>query len=141
MLVHGDGSTVGLVSGGCLESDLAEHARRVHEAGAAEVVRYDTRDDDDAPWGLGLGCNGLIDVRLEPLRPDQAVSMAELLEQARASQTPSVLATPDRLVDFVTYLPAVGVHALLGGTEPNTIGDWGDRTVLNEAGNQVSAAP
>src|SRR5258706_14481667 len=33
MLVRGDGSTVGLVSGGCRESDLAAHARRVHEGG------------------------------------------------------------------------------------------------------------
>src|SRR5919206_5080987 len=50
MLVRVDGSTVGLVSGGCLESDLALHARRVHESGRAEVVSYDTRADDDAVW-------------------------------------------------------------------------------------------
>lgn len=140
MLIRTDGSTVGLVSGGCLESDLAEHARRVHEAGSAEIVRYDTRDDDDAPWGLGLGCNGLIDVLLEPLRPDQAVSMAELLEQALASHTPTVLATPIRIVDNVNYSPVIGAHALLGGAETTTIGDWGDGSVLHEAGDQVSAA-
>ena len=69
MVIRSDSSTVGLVSGGCLESDLAEHARRVHASGRAEVVTYDTRDDDDAPWGLGLGCNGLIEVLLEPLPP------------------------------------------------------------------------
>src|SRR5215218_9496953 len=67
MVARVDGSTVGLVSGGCLESDLAIHARRVHESGRAEVVSYDTRADDDAVWGLGLGCNGLIDILLEPL--------------------------------------------------------------------------
>ncbi len=124
MLIRTDGSTVGLVSGGCLESDLAEHARRVHESGAAEVVRYDTRDDDDAPWGLGLGCNGLIDVLLEPLRPEQAVSMAALLDQALGGHTPTVLATLIRIVDFANYSPAVGAHALLGGELTTTIGDW-----------------
>ncbi|MGZ8493295.1 MAG: XdhC family protein, partial [Gemmatirosa sp.] len=67
MLVRVDGTTVGLVSGGCLESDLAEHARRVHATGRAEVIAYDTRADDDAVWGLGLGCNGLIEVLLQPL--------------------------------------------------------------------------
>src|ERR1700693_1604043 len=43
MVIRTDGSTVGLVSGGCLESDLAEHARRVHANGHVEVVAYDTR--------------------------------------------------------------------------------------------------
>ena len=47
MLARVDGSTVGLVSGGCLESDLAHHARRVHDTGVAEVITYDTRADDD----------------------------------------------------------------------------------------------
>src|SRR6185503_7418388 len=93
MLVRGDGSTVGLVSGGCLESDLAEHARRVHEAGHAEVVRYDTRNDDDAPWGLGLGCNGVIDVLLEPLPPARGKYLAKLLDKALNADKRSVLAT------------------------------------------------
>src|SRR5918997_1175654 len=76
MLVRVDGSTVGLVSGGCLESDLAAHARRLHATGRAEVVTYDTRADDDGVWGLGLGCNGLIDVLLEPLPPERASAVA-----------------------------------------------------------------
>src|SRR6478672_3367455 len=93
MLIRADGSTVGLVSGGCLESDLAEHARRVHEAGRSEVIRYDTRNDDDAPWGLGLGCNGVIDVLLEPLPPARGKYLAKLLDKALAGDHPSVLAT------------------------------------------------
>jgi len=82
MVIRDDSSTVGLVSGGCLESDLAEHARRVRASGRAEVVTYDTRNDDDAPWGLGLGCNGLIEVLLEPLPPLQARDVAGLIDQS-----------------------------------------------------------
>ena len=93
MVIRTDGSTVGLVSGGCLESDLAEHARRVHTNGRAEVVSYDTRDDDDAPWGLGLGCNGLIEVLLEPLPPSGARDVAAIIDQALAGDSPSVIAT------------------------------------------------
>jgi xanthine dehydrogenase accessory factor len=127
MLVRGDGSTVGLVSGGCLESDLAEHARRVHEGGRAEVVRYDTRDDDDAPWGLGLGCNGLIDVLLEPLPPARAAYLAKLLDRALAAAEPSVLAT------VIKAPVGVGAHALIIGNRIEKTGGWGTDATLAKA--------
>lgn len=112
MLVRVDGSTVGLVSGGCLESDLAAHARRLHATGCAEVVTYDTRADDDGVWGLGLGCNGLIDVLLEPLLPASAAALASLLGLALGAGTPSVLATVVHVDAPAPGAPAVGAHAL-----------------------------
>jgi xanthine/CO dehydrogenase XdhC/CoxF family maturation factor len=127
MLVRGDGSTVGLVSGGCLESDLAEHARRVHESGRSEVVRYDTRDDDDAPWGLGLGCNGLIDVLLEPLPPARAGYLAKLLDRALSADKPSVLAT------IIKASEGVGAHALIIGNNIEKTGGWGKDSTLAKA--------
>ena len=134
MLVRGDGSTVGLVSGGCLESDLAEHARRVHESGRAEVVRYDTRDDDDAPWGLGLGCNGLIDVLLEPLPPARASYLAKLLDRALAADNPSVLATVIKAPDSEAGPSvSVGAHALIIGNTIEKTGGWGSDTTLANA--------
>lgn len=131
MLVRGDGSTVGLVSGGCLESDLAEHARRVHEAGRAEVVRYDTRDDDDAPWGLGLGCNGLIDVLLEPLPPTRAGYLAKLLDRALTADKPSVLATVIKVPEGSSQ--GVGGHALIIGNRIEKTGGWGKDNTLAKA--------
>lgn len=67
MIVHADGSTVGAVSGGCLEADIVARAAEVIASGVADVVHYDTRASDDVVMGLGLGCQGVIDVRLEPL--------------------------------------------------------------------------
>ena len=132
MLVRGDGSTIGLVSGGCLESDLAEHARRVHQQGRAEVVRYDTRDDDDAPWGLGLGCNGMIDVLLEPLTPARATYLARLLDKALAADKPSVLATIIKARSIDEGSPSVGAHALIIGNRIEKTGDWGlDNTLAS----------
>jgi xanthine/CO dehydrogenase XdhC/CoxF family maturation factor len=124
MLIRADGSTVGLVSGGCLESDLAEHARRVHEAGRAEVVRYDTRNDDDAPWGLGLGCNGVIDVLLEPLPPARGKYLAKLIDKALAADKPSVLATIITERDSEGS-PSIGAHALIIGNTIEKTGGWG----------------
>jgi xanthine/CO dehydrogenase XdhC/CoxF family maturation factor len=140
MLVRKDGSVVGLVSGGCLESDLAEHARRVYATGCAEVVRYDTRDDDDAPWGLGLGCNGLIDVLLEPLPPSRARDVAALIDQALAGDAPSVIATVIRVPGSEPGFPTVGSHALLGGADIRSIGEWGTGSALADAAQHVVEA-
>src|SRR5687768_1804444 len=92
MVARVDGTTVGIVSGGCLESDLAEHARAVDRRGIPRIVTYDTRADDETAWGLGLGCNGLIDVLLEPLGPGDAAAAGRLLDHALAARSPSVLA-------------------------------------------------
>lgn len=67
ILIAANGDYQGLVSGGCLEGDLAERARRVVAERRAAAVRYDLRDDADDLWGLGIGCNGLIGVFLQPL--------------------------------------------------------------------------
>lgn len=56
---------VGLLSGGCLESDLREHATRVFRNGAAQRVRYDMRHADDELYGLGSGCQGALDIFLQ----------------------------------------------------------------------------
>ncbi len=133
MLVRTDGSTVGLVSGGCLESDLAEHARRVYASGSAEVVTYDTRDDDDAPWGLGLGCNGLIEVLLEPVRPSRAKEIARLLDQALGGDNPAVIATVTRVTDSAGGAPEIGAHALLGSSGIEPVGEWGMGSALADA--------
>ncbi len=137
MVIRTDGSTVGLVSGGCLESDLAEHARRVYANGRAEVVTYDTRDDDDAPWGLGLGCNGLIEVLLEPLPPLRARDIAALIDQALAGNAPSVIATVIRAPTPETGLPAVSSHALFRNAETQSIGEWGTGSALADAAEHV----
>ena len=67
ILIAADGRFEGLVSGGCLEGDLAEHARDALAQGTARVVTYDLRGEQDELFGLGIGCNGLFRVLLQPL--------------------------------------------------------------------------
>jgi xanthine/CO dehydrogenase XdhC/CoxF family maturation factor len=56
---------VGGVSAGCLEIDVAEHAKRAIGDGTTRVVPY--RTDDTSVFGLGLGCGGRLKVLIEPL--------------------------------------------------------------------------
>jgi xanthine/CO dehydrogenase XdhC/CoxF family maturation factor len=71
ILIGAEGDYQGLVSGGCLEGDIAEHARRVLETGTPRPLTYDLRDDADDPFGLGVGCNGLIRIFLQPLEAER----------------------------------------------------------------------
>jgi len=67
MLIAADGSAAGLLSGGCAESDLIERAQRVLASGHAELAEYDTRGSDDVIWGIGLGCEGAMQILLTRL--------------------------------------------------------------------------
>ena len=49
MLIMADGSYLGLLSGGCMEADLAAHARQVIEAGTPRAIEYDMRGAQDDP--------------------------------------------------------------------------------------------
>jgi xanthine dehydrogenase accessory factor len=65
MLIRPDGTYECALSGGCLEPSVAEASVRVLETGEPVVVSYDLADD--SLWGLGMGCSGAIDVRIERL--------------------------------------------------------------------------
>lgn len=64
MLIEANGQTHGLLSGGCLEADLAAHAAGVVNSGQPKTVSYDMLSGDEMPWDLGLGCRGLVRVLL-----------------------------------------------------------------------------
>jgi xanthine/CO dehydrogenase XdhC/CoxF family maturation factor len=51
MLIASDGEYAGLLSGGCLEGDLREHARTVAASGAGRIVSYDLRSTTDQSSG------------------------------------------------------------------------------------------
>jgi xanthine dehydrogenase accessory factor len=71
MLFRHDGSWCGLLSGGCLEADLAAHAAWCFQNHSEKVVQYDTNDDGDILFGTGLGCKGSLTVALVPVDPSE----------------------------------------------------------------------
>src|SRR5712691_11755555 len=91
LLVPEDGAPIGNLSGGCLEADVADVARVVMEEGRPRLAGWDLTADDDAVWGLGLGCNGAIEVFIEPA--DRAAEAARALRTALNEQRPISLVT------------------------------------------------
>jgi xanthine/CO dehydrogenase XdhC/CoxF family maturation factor len=65
MLIKANGDATGTVSGGCLEADLMERAKRVLETGKAEVFTYDTTADENSVFNLNMGCRGVMRILLE----------------------------------------------------------------------------
>lgn len=94
LLIAKSGQMTGNISGGCLEGDVAVVAGEVMEQQTPRLMMYDLTADDDAVWGLGLGCNGAIEVFVEPtaagdlmwraarvaLDSDEAVVIATVIE-------------------------------------------------------------
>ncbi|MGD8745389.1 MAG: XdhC family protein [Gammaproteobacteria bacterium] len=93
MLVDANGIYYGVLGGGCFEGDLVERARTAISTGKPSLVEYDMRGDEDLIWGLGLGCNGLVKLLLEPLSPRNDYQPLAFLAEAVAGLKPMVLAT------------------------------------------------
>ncbi|MGZ4955203.1 MAG: XdhC family protein [Methylobacter sp.] len=73
MLVCESGASTGTISAGCLESDVIEHAQRVIHSNLPELIEYDTGSTtEEMVWSLGLGCNGVVRVFVEPLDPQSS---------------------------------------------------------------------
>ncbi|OCT16809.1 hypothetical protein A8709_00350 [Paenibacillus pectinilyticus] len=75
MLLMADGSTVGSISPGCLEGDLAAYVPGVWDSQKPQMVEYDMRPADDFGWGETIGCGGLIRILLEPLSGELLVNL------------------------------------------------------------------
>ncbi|MGL4632704.1 MAG: XdhC family protein [Leadbetterella sp.] len=66
MLISEDGTFVGGISGGCLEGDALKKAQISIYKNQASLVQYDTNSENEKGIGVGLGCNGIIDILFTP---------------------------------------------------------------------------
>ncbi len=91
MLIDGAGRYRGMLSGGCLEGDLSIRASTVLETGVPIVVSYDLAQDDEL-WGLGVGCDGLMRILLQPL--DEAGEPFSSVRRVLESDSPATVVLP-----------------------------------------------
>jgi len=83
MIINSEGDFQGMLSGGCLEGDLAERARAVLDSGKAQTVTYDLGVNDEELWGLGVGCDGLMRIFLQPLLAEHEYAPFEAIARAQ----------------------------------------------------------
>ncbi|MEV7286274.1 XdhC/CoxI family protein [Streptomyces sp. NPDC093252] len=66
LAVDGDGTAIGSVSGGCVESAVYELCRQALQDGQPVLERFGYSDDD--AFAVGLTCGGVIEVLVVPVR-------------------------------------------------------------------------
>lgn len=93
MLITDDGRFRGMLSGGCLEGDLAERAKIVAETGEPQNVSYDLAANDSELWGLGVGCDGLMRIFLQPLSAEDQYEPFETIAKGLQGDVDEIIVT------------------------------------------------
>jgi len=94
MLLTETGEMVGAISGGCLESDVFERAKPLlWQNSKPIVVQYDTTANDDLVWGMGMGCNGVVQVLVESLHTESARKQLEFIADCFQQKAAGAIAT------------------------------------------------
>ncbi len=99
MLITDEGKLTGAISGGCLEGDALQKALLVMAQQKSRIVTYDTMDEDDNTLGVGLGCNGVIQVLMEPVNATDPMNPIEFLRKVADKRQKAVLVTLFSLED------------------------------------------
>jgi xanthine dehydrogenase accessory factor len=106
LLIEPDGPVTGGVSGGCLEEDVRRIGLASVQSGKARRLHYDTGDDEGQVWGLGLGCNGAVDLVVQPIGVGALDLFGGLQARLRADEPFALSAIVDE--------PGAGGFLLLG---------------------------
>lgn len=103
MLIWSHGQSVGMISGGCLESEVCKKAQWLTRDGKPCLRRYSTGQapddpesvlaDDEETLAFGLGCNGTVSVLFERLHSPSMQQVSKLLQQVQHSHRAGVIAT------------------------------------------------
>ena len=111
MLLSSSGARCGLLSGGCLEGDLHEHAQRLL-AGDDRILErhYDGRGSDDPVWGLGLGCEGAMRILLWRLEAGSSLTLLHKWLSTAIRREPALLE-----IDLASGDGALSMGSALGG--------------------------
>ncbi|AQG78814.1 XdhC family protein [Spirosoma montaniterrae] len=120
MLIADNGRWVGGISGGCLEGDALKRARLAIAQTKPTLVTYDTTDDDAYQIGVGLGCNGIIDVLITPLDPNTTNPVHILKSCVEDSRQTHVLLT---VTNAPGVLPQGEIIRYEGRDSLNGLGD------------------
>jgi xanthine/CO dehydrogenase XdhC/CoxF family maturation factor len=105
LLLEASGEATGVLSGGCLERDLARAAAEVISGGAARTLVYDLTAEEEAIWGLGLGCAGRVTLLVEPFAGAAGLALEAALAAAIEER---------REVRVATVYEAEGSSAAIG---------------------------
>ncbi len=114
MLIDENGYSVGTVSGGCLEADVLERAKKVLETGEPIVITYDTTQDENSVFGLSMGCRGVVRILLEEVSRENYffASVKSVFEKRKSFTTASLISSNDESLKIGSRLYFVGSEVI-----------------------------
>lgn len=115
MMINDLGQYFGLLSGGCLESDIMLQARRCWDTGHNRIIEYDMREEEDLAWQLGIGCGGMVRILLQPVsNNNQYLSLDRLYQYLDNNQSCQYQQLIHQHLPQNTLLPEVGQELATG---------------------------
>lgn len=117
MLIAEDGNWWGGISGGCLEGDILKKAQLALFSQSYKTITYDTREEDPFSLGIGLGCQGVIEIHINPFQ-DQINALVDALEKHLEGNVAHTLKTDHSDSFQIELLDASVSHA----------SDWSEHT-------------
>ncbi|MFE1629123.1 XdhC family protein [Brevibacillus reuszeri] len=123
MFIDDTGHYIGLISGGCLEADVAEVAQDVIRDYKAILKRYEL--DEDLVWGLGLGCPGTVEIFIEPIAGQEKLHppfsvWSEAIQKGEAAALCTVIAMNETACESATKRLVVTEKGHVTGSLGNT---------------------
>jgi xanthine/CO dehydrogenase XdhC/CoxF family maturation factor len=123
MVYRPEGGQTGVLSAGCLETDVKARVASVLASREPQVAVFDMGSDLDLIWGTGMGCQGRADVLLEAVNPGAPAPWMTLCARMLTTRGMGAMAT---------------VFAARGETPDARVGD---RFILDSAGPGLLPAP
>jgi len=106
MLFGSDGIRTGVISAGCLETDILARVQTVLAGREPQLAAYDLGSELDLVWGTGMGCQGRADVLLERVAPGPPPDWMRLAKAMLDGRRSGALATV-----YATRGEAAGLRA------------------------------
>ena len=81
MFVSPSGERIGVLSGGCLETDIVHKAHKVSQLGKVTIIEYDSLEDGYQLGTKNTGCLGKIEILLLPISEQIHLEIEQLYHQ------------------------------------------------------------
>jgi xanthine/CO dehydrogenase XdhC/CoxF family maturation factor len=123
LLVAENGTSVGAISGGCLEAEIARRARWTARNGAT-IEHISTAFDDTSEIPYGLGCGGILDLLVEPTNTPEAWALLEAMRDSLSGSRRNVITwLPDAAKPLRRAIYDDSGRTLFASSEPRADND------------------
>ena len=118
MAISEAGEIAGSVSGGCVESAVAETGLQVLKSGSPQLVHFGVADE--TAWSVGLACGGSLDVFVERLEPEQFQFLKTLLIREEPAASVTIVSGPESTLGRKLTLNMSDPSARYGGLDSDS---------------------